>query len=63
MVLGLAYVLVPEFRGWIAAAAPTLLALVCPLMMLVCMRGMHKGTASGTSPKAEAIEQTLVNGR
>lgn len=42
IVLAVAYVLFPAFQTWIVAAAPLLLLLLCPLMMVFCMRGMHK---------------------
>lgn len=42
IILAVAYVLFPAFQTWIVAAAPLLLLLLCPLMMVFCMRGMHK---------------------
>ncbi|MGF6708710.1 DUF2933 domain-containing protein [Pseudomonas frederiksbergensis] len=42
IILAAAYVLFPAFQTWIVAAAPLLLLLLCPLMMVFCMRGMHK---------------------
>ncbi|WP_096368015.1 DUF2933 domain-containing protein [Metapseudomonas furukawaii] len=46
-----------------ASVAPTLLALLCPLMMLVCMRGMHK-KATGTAPQTvKSIKQLPVDAR
>lgn len=42
IVLAVAYVLFPAFQTRIAATAPLLLLLLCPLMMVFCMRGMHK---------------------
>ncbi|WP_454865157.1 DUF2933 domain-containing protein [Pseudomonas rhizophila] len=42
IVLAVAYVLFPAFQTWIAAAAPLLLVLLCPIVMVFCMRGMHK---------------------
>jgi hypothetical protein len=38
---GIAYLALPEFRVWIVAASPTLLFLICPISMLVCMKMMH----------------------
>lgn len=37
----IAYIALPEFRSWILAASPTLLFLLCPLSMLLCMKMMH----------------------
>lgn len=42
IVLAVAYILFPAFQTWIVAAAPLLLLLLCPLMMVFCMRGMRK---------------------
>ncbi|WP_018926350.1 DUF2933 domain-containing protein [Pseudomonas umsongensis] len=42
IVLAVAYILFPAFQTRIATAAPLLLLLLCPLMMVFCMRGMHK---------------------
>lgn len=39
---GLAYATLPEFRGWLIAMSPTLLFLICPISMLVCMAMMNK---------------------
>lgn len=41
LITGLAYLALPEFRVWILAASPTLLFLICPISMLVCMKMMH----------------------
>jgi hypothetical protein len=41
LVTGLAYLALPEFRAWIIAASPTLLLLICPISMLVCMKMMQ----------------------
>lgn len=43
IILLAAYVLFPAFQTWIAANALILLLLLCPLSMMFCMRGMHKG--------------------
>lgn len=56
----IAYGALPEFRGWILAASPTLLFLLCPISMLLCMKMMHGqngqacGKASAESPKQPA---------
>lgn len=42
IILAAAYVLFPAFQVWIVAAAPVLLLLLCPLVMVFCMRNMHK---------------------
>ncbi|MOA55530.1 hypothetical protein D3C78_1793420 [compost metagenome] len=41
-----AYILFPAFQDWIVAVAPVLLLLLCPLMMVFCMRGMHSNTST-----------------
>lgn len=41
LIAGIAYVALPEFRTWILAASPTLLFLLCPVSMLLCMKMMH----------------------
>lgn len=50
IILAVAYALFPAFQTWIVVAAPFLLLLLCPLMMIFCMRGMHKDapTTDGT---------------
>lgn len=49
--MGLAYMLLPAFRGWIVAAAPILLLLLCPLSMLLMMMFGMRGE-SGRADKA-----------
>lgn len=41
LIAGIAYVALPEFRTWIFAASPTLLFLLCPVSMLLCMKMMN----------------------
>jgi hypothetical protein len=41
VVAGTAYLLLPQFREPIVALAPTLLFLLCPLSMLLCMKMMQ----------------------
>lgn len=48
-----AYFALPEVRSWLAASLPLLVALVCPISMLVMMRSMHGGaTAREAVPAA-----------
>lgn len=54
-VTGLAYAALPEFRTWILAASPTLLFLLCPISMLVCMKMMHG--QNGQSCQSSAATQ------
>ncbi|MBA3623050.1 MAG: DUF2933 domain-containing protein [Methylibium sp.] len=42
--LAAGYLLLPEYRQSIATAAPYLVLLACPLMMLLMMGGGHRGT-------------------
>lgn len=42
IILAAAYLLFPTFQAWIVANALIFLVLLCPLMMVFCMRGMHK---------------------
>lgn len=53
----IAYLALPEFRGWILAASPTLLFLLCPISILMCMKMMHgqNGQSCGRTP-ADAKE-------
>ncbi len=41
VVVAVAYATLPAARGWIAASAPFLFLLICPLMMFFMMKGMH----------------------
>lgn len=45
----IAYITLPEFRSWILAASPTLLFLLCPISMLLCMKMMHGKNGQGCS--------------
>jgi hypothetical protein len=60
-IAGLAYLALPEFRVWILAASPTLLFLICPISMLVCMK-MMKGQNAQTCqvPASDAKDKTLT---
>jgi hypothetical protein len=43
-----AYLLLPEFRGVIVAVSPTLLFVLCPLSMLLCVKKeQRKNAAAG----------------
>lgn len=65
---GLAYAALPEFRTWILAASPTLLFLLCPISMLVCMKMMHgqhgqscqSSAATQESPQSGTTSQVDV---
>jgi hypothetical protein len=50
LITGLAYLALPEFRTWIVAASPTLLFLICPISMVVCMM-MMRGQSSQSCGK------------
>jgi Protein of unknown function (DUF2933) len=41
----IAYVALPQFRTFILSISPFLLALVCPLSMLIMMKGMSSSHA------------------
>lgn len=63
VVFGISYVALPEFRVWLIAISPTLLFLVCPISMLLCMRMMNKScnTQTGnTSTAAESLPKPEV---
>lgn len=57
IILVAAYALFPAFQAWIVTAAPVLPLLVCPLMMLFCMRGMHKDApATDNTQQVKPVE-------
>lgn len=61
----IAYIALPEFRGWILAASPTLLFLLCPISMLLCMKMMHSqnGQSCGkASADTKEHPPALTNG-
>ncbi len=57
LVLVAAYFALPPFQAFIAGIAPFLLLLICPLSMLVMMRGMNhdqkRSEARATSSEAQ----------
>lgn len=55
----LAYVALPNFRLWIAGSAPLLLSMLCPLMMLFCMRHAF---GSGHQQPVEARTENAPGG-
>ncbi len=58
IVLAVAYAMFPVVQAWIVAAAPLLLLLLCPLMMVFCMRGMHKdASAPADTQKVKPLER------
>lgn len=58
VLFGAAYVLFPDFRAWFIAAAPVLFLLLCPLIMVFCMRGMHSNTSTtDDTQKVKPIER------
>ncbi len=58
IILVAAYVLFPAFQVWIAANALIFLLLLCPLMMVFCMRGMHKDApAPDDTQKVKPVER------
>ncbi len=50
IVIAVAYATLPAAREWIAASAPFLFFLICPLMMVFMMKGMH---SCDKGPKTE----------
>jgi len=61
LITGLAYLALPEFRVWILAASPTLLFLLCPISMLVCMKMMHSQNGqSCQTPASNDKDQTSL---
>lgn len=52
-ILGAAYLAFPEARTLVAASAPVLLALICPISMLAMMFMMRKPDGTGTCAPAE----------
>jgi hypothetical protein len=62
-VAALAYLALPEFRTWIVAASPTLLFLICPISMLVCMKMMHgqNGQSCGKSASDNKDEAPVAS--
>jgi hypothetical protein len=63
LITGLAYLAMPEFRAWIVAASPTLLFLICPISMLVCMKMMHgqNGQSCGKSASDNKDEAPVAS--
>lgn len=60
IILAAAYILFPAFQVWIAANALIFLLLLCPLMMVFCMRGMGKhkdAPAADDAQKVKPIER------
>jgi DUF2933 family protein len=50
-----AYIELPQFHPWIASAASLLILLLCPLSMMLMMKGMHSDQEQTTpSPGAQA---------
>lgn len=63
LVFGVAYIALPEVRVWLIAISPTLLFLVCPISMLLCMRMMNKSCTTqpkNTSTAAESLPKPEV---
>lgn len=63
-ILAAAYLTFPEARALVAASAPVLLALICPISMVVMMVMMRKADgnrscASTEPPRAAAPEQLV----
>lgn len=59
-ILAVAYFALPDARAWLLASAPVLLALVCPLSMIVMMfmmKGKDKA-ADGKDERAKPGEVT-----
>lgn len=52
VILAVAYFALPEARAWLLASSPVLLALVCPLSMLVMM-SMMKGKDNSAADSKE----------
>lgn len=52
-VLAAAYLAVPEARELVAASAPVLLALICPISMVIMMLMMRKSGGAERSAPAE----------
>lgn len=52
-ILAAAYLAFPEARAFVAASAPVLLALICPISMLAMMVMMRKSGGSGSCASAE----------
>lgn len=63
-ILALAYLAFPEARAFVTASAPVLLALICPISMVVMMVMMRKPDGSSSCapaepPRALASEATI----
>lgn len=58
----IAYFAVPAAQAFILASLPVLIALVCPLSMLVMMKVMH-GAHQGTGGTAEAASDAAPAGQ
>lgn len=51
-VLAVAYLALPQLRPLISSSSPVLLFLLCPLSMMLMMRGMHGGQSNAAGPEA-----------
>lgn len=60
LITAVAYAAMPQAREWIIAASPFLFFLICPLMMLFMMNGMHSCHSDHGSEK---VEPTRASGR
>lgn len=52
-ILAVAYLAFPDARAFVAASAPVLLALICPISMVLMMVMMRKPDGSGSCAPAE----------
>ena len=57
--VGIAYAALPEFRNWILAMSPTLLFLLCPISMLLCMKMMHGQNGQSCDTKSTDKKEAL----
>lgn len=51
--IAVAYATLPAARDWLAAGAPFLFFLICPLMMFFMMKGMHACDEDQKTEKAQ----------
>lgn len=58
--LAAAYVALPDARELVAASAPVLLALICPISMVIMMFMMRKSSGAEPSASAERPQTSLA---
>lgn len=59
-ILAVAYLALPDARELVAASAPVLLALICPISMVIMMLMMRKSSGAESSASAKRPQTSLA---